>query len=417
MSGSRRTTVPSVSLELPPEREILHCPTAPSGLEWTRNSGSPCLTESRPQQLILVGNHTVALPDEVTVAEWSLERNRIQNERIKAVLGCIRMLEDVLDSNYAILHCSPDRLQEIWRRVQQVVDSIRNHLGPLLDVASVVPRLEEARLQASASFRILASTTLESLDRHSPELPTDGLLGTRKLLCITIGKLHSFLQDTFGGIMAADPRSKFDRDYFLSRRFPRDVEEAEWLYSGVADLSDYLHEVLRESTETILPLVKRLHQEEVLPSEAAWQAMRDFLELMSDLTTKLNELLALRGIRFDEMELLDLYARDFPAKYNQLTALYAAGRDISDRIRASTPAIREQREQSVTDLLHVHAAIGVQVAKLAGSFHTMIQDLDAFLAIWYRGIGERRALLLYSSQSTFVNVTQDHPARVRASAR
>ncbi|MCH7665405.1 MAG: hypothetical protein IH936_05710 [Acidobacteria bacterium] len=375
------------------------------------------MTHSPPKQLILVGNRTVALPEEVSAAAWSLERNRVQNARIKAVLGCIRMLDEVLDSNYAILHCSPDRLQEIWRRVRQIVDSIRNHLGPLLEEPSVVPRLEEARQQASASFQVLASTTLERLARHSPELPTDGLLGMRKLLCVTIGKLHSFLQETFGGIMAADPRSQFDRDYFLSRRFPRDIEEAEWLYRGVANLSDYVHEVLKESTETVLPLVKRLHQEEVLPAETAWQAMREFMDLLRDLTTKLNELLALRGIRFDEMELLDLYAREFPAKYHQLTALYAAGRDISQRIRASTPAVREQREQSVTDLLHVHAIIGVQVAELAGAVHTMILDLDAFLSIWYRSIGERRALLLYSSQSTLVDPTEDYHTRVRASAR
>jgi len=375
------------------------------------------LTHSRPKQLILVGNRTVALPDEVSAGAWSLERNRIQNARIKAVLGCIRMLEEVLDSNYAILHCSPDRLQEIWRRVRQVVDSIRDHVGPLLEEPSVVPRLEEARQQASASFEVLASTTLEGLDRHSSELPTDGLLGMRKLICVTIGKLHSFLQDTFGGIMAADPRSKFDRDYFLSRRFPRDVEEAEWLYRGVANLSDYVHAVLKESTETVLPLVERLQQEEVLPAETAWQAMREFMDLLRDLTTQLNELLALRGIRFDEMELLDLYAQEFPARYHQLTALYAAGRDISQRIRASTPAVREQREQSVTDLLHVHTTIGVQVAELAGAVHTMILDLDAFLSIWYRSIGERRALLLYSSQSMLVDPTEDYRTRVRASAR
>ena len=216
--------------------------------------------------------------------------------------------------------------------------------------------------------------------------------------------------------MAADPRSEFDRDYFLSRRFPRDVEEAEWLYRGVANLSDYVHEVLKESTETVLPLLERLRQEDLLPAETAWQAMGEFMDLLRDLTTKLYELLALRGIRFDEMELLDLYAREFPAKYHQLTALYAAGRDINQRIRASTPAVREQREQSVTDLLHVHATIGAQVAELAGAFHTMILDLNTFLSIWYRSIGERRALLLYSSQSSLIDLTEDYRTRIRASA-
>ncbi|MCP4203270.1 MAG: hypothetical protein GY769_15205 [bacterium] len=374
------------------------------------------MKEPRPEQLIIVGNRTVALPDEVTVVEWSLERNRIQNARIKSILGCIRMLDEVLDSNYAILHCSPDRLQEIWRRVREIVDAIRNHLGPLLDEPSVVPRLEEARRETRASFEILAGTTLSTIDRHSAQLPKDGLVGMRKLLCVTIGKLHAFLQETFGRLMEADPRSKFDRDYFLSRRFPRDVEEAEWLYRGVANLADYVREVRQESTDTILPMIKRLQKEQVLPSETAWTSMRDFVELLRDLATKLNEILALRGIRFDEMELLDLYARQLPAKFHQLTALYQAGRDVSERIKATTPASWPQREQSVTDLLHVHAGIGAQLGELAGAIHDMVLDLEAFLPIWYRSIGERRALLLYSSQSTWVDLTADNRPQVEASS-
>jgi hypothetical protein len=217
--------------------------------------------------------------------------------------------------------------------------------------------------------------------------------------------------------MEADPRSKFDRDYFLSRRFPRDVEEAEWLYRGVANLGEYVHTLLKESTETVLPLLRRLRQEEMLPAETTWQTMREFMELIGDLTIKLNELLTLRGIRFDEMELLDLYAREFPAKYHQLTALYTTGQDISRRIRASTPAVRAQREQSVVDLLHVHAAIAVQVADLADASHRMLLDLDVFLPIWHRSVGERRALLLYNSQAPLVDGPEPYGTQVRAAAR
>ncbi len=374
------------------------------------------MPEPRPEQLILVGSRTVALPEEVTITEWALERNRIQNARIKAVLGCTRMLSEVLDSNYAILHCSPDRLQEIWRRVLEVVDAIRNHLGPLLDEPSVVPRLEEARRETQASFEVLAGTTLSTLERHSHQLPNDGLTGMRKLLCVTIGKLHAFLQDTFGRIMEADPRSKFDRDYFLSKRFPRDVEEAEWLYRGVANLSDYVREVRRESTERILPVMRRLRTEEMLPTESAWKGLCEFVELLRDLTTKLNEILALRGIRFDEMELLDLYARQLPEKFNRLTALYEAGRDISERIKTSTSTSWAQREQSITDLMHVHAGVGAELGKLAGGIHDMILDLEAFLPIWHRSIGERRALVLYSSESSWDDFPADNRLPAETSA-
>ncbi|MFQ5526228.1 MAG: hypothetical protein ACE5GX_08185 [Thermoanaerobaculia bacterium] len=355
------------------------------------------MSKERPEQLILVGNRTVALPDEITITEWALERDNLQNQRIKAVLGSIQMLEEVLDSNYAILHCSPDRLQEIWRRVREVADSVRNRLGPLLSTPSVVPHLEEALQSGRATLEVLSRTTLQDLGQYSDPLPPDELLAMRKLLCVSIGKLHSFLQDTFGRLMEADPRSKFDRDYFLSRRFPRDVEEAEWLYKGVSNLADFVREVLRDSNDTVLPLVNSLREEEVLPAESSWETVEQFVDVLRDVTVKLHEVLALRGIRFDEMEVLDHYARALPEKYHQLTALYEIGHRIAERIKATAPGSWPQREQSLTDLLHTHAVTGDRVATLAQAIHSMILDLDAFLPIWYRSIGERRALLLYGT--------------------
>ena len=64
--------------------------------------------------------YDVELPDGVTTADWGLERVRVQNPSIRSYLGCIRLLEEVLDSNYAILNCSPERLLKIWRQVEQV---------------------------------------------------------------------------------------------------------------------------------------------------------------------------------------------------------------------------------------------------------------------------------------------------------
>ena len=48
------------------------------------------------------------------------------------------------------------------------------------------------------------------------------------------------MQDTFCEIIAADPRSLHDSDYFMSKRFPRDIEEAEWLHASVARLGAFL---------------------------------------------------------------------------------------------------------------------------------------------------------------------------------
>jgi len=81
---------------------------------------------------------------------------------------------------------------------------------------------------------------LRGLDRFPDDVPADQIMEVRKLLCVSIGQIHAFLHDTFGEIMAADPRSLHDADYFLSRRFPRDIEEAEWLHATLVRLGEYL---------------------------------------------------------------------------------------------------------------------------------------------------------------------------------
>ena len=83
------------------------------------------MTEPLPRQYIQVGEHQVALPPGVSVASWSLEKVRVQNPRIRAYLGSLRLLEQTNESNYAILHCSPGRLLQIWRRVRRVCQIIQ----------------------------------------------------------------------------------------------------------------------------------------------------------------------------------------------------------------------------------------------------------------------------------------------------
>ena len=85
------------------------------------------------------GKREVELPEGVTAADWGLERVRVQNPSIRSYLGCIRLLEEVLDSNYAILHCSPERLLKIWRQVEEVNQLMRSELLPTLEQPSVVP--------------------------------------------------------------------------------------------------------------------------------------------------------------------------------------------------------------------------------------------------------------------------------------
>jgi hypothetical protein len=349
----------------------------------------------KPRQLIQVGNHQIALPEGVTAPDWALERVHWQNPRIRAFLGCIRLLEGVLESNYSLLHCSPERLLDIWSKVRQVADLIRNRIAPLLRGRSRIPSLEEARQSAEISLRLLGGQVLDPLARFPANIAPDHLGEVRKLLCVSIGQLHAFLQDTFGEFMAKDPRSVHDSDYFLSRRFPQDIEEAEWLHSTVSRLRDYLERLEQLRPTHLAATAEQMRGDEQLPSRQAWENTALLLEvLINGLTPKLKEVLALRGVRFYEMESLDRYAGEIPVYCRLLLELHDAGTSAVAAMQATRPESDSDRTQNVRDLLACHAAISHRIVGLLAKVDKSLQDLSAFLPLWLQAIERRRALLL-----------------------
>ena len=181
------------------------------------------------RQFIQVGTHRVALPEGVSLTDWSLERVRIQNPRLRIFLTCIQQLEEVSDSNYAILHCSQTRLLEIWRKVREVSRLTQSKLEPTLNEHSWIPSLETARLNALNGYEMLNRTVLAVLEEYPQQVSTSELPEVRRLLCSSIRHIQAFLRDTFSELMAADPRSSHDADYYLSTRFPQEIEAAEGL--------------------------------------------------------------------------------------------------------------------------------------------------------------------------------------------
>jgi hypothetical protein len=350
------------------------------------------------KQLIQIGNHQIELPEGVTALDWALERVNFQNPRIRAFLGCIRLIEGVLESNYALLHCSPERLLDIWSKVRQVTGLIRTRIAPLLEVPSRIPRLEEARQSAGTALAFLDDQLLSPLDRFPAEVPQGQLLDLRKALCVSIGQIHSFLHDTFGEVMASDPRSLHDADYFISRRFPRDIEEAEWLQSTLLKLQEYLAGLEEERPRRLAGLADSIRREEAVPQRQTWEGTREFLEgLLSGLVPKLKEVLSLRGVRFYEMEILDRYTYDVPARCRMLLELYETASDATEGIQNSAGPTREEREQGVRDLLHCHAAFARRMAVQMGEIDKALLDLVAFIPLWLEAIEKRRALLLRRS--------------------
>ncbi len=355
-------------------------------------------SEPDPRRSITVGDHQVLLPAGLTVTDWNIEKVRWQNPRIRTFLGCIRLLGGVLESNYAILHCSPERLQEIWRKVRQVGELIRTEMAPLLRVPSRFPALDEARQRAELSLDMLADSVLADLDRFSAEVPGDQLIKVRKMLCVSIGKIHAFLQDTFGEIMANDPRSFHDADYFLSKRFPEDLEEAEWLHATVSRLAKYLGEMDPDRARRLALLASDVARDKTLPVGRAWDRATAFLEhLVEGLTPKLKEVLALRGIRFYEMEILDRYAVEIPTQCRILMEIHASGRQAIERMKGTFDGSLPEREQSIRDLESCHAVFSERLVALMREIDVELRDLHTFVPIWLDGITKRRALLLKAS--------------------
>jgi hypothetical protein len=353
---------------------------------------------TKTPHVILVGNQPVSLPEGVTALDWALERINYQNPRIRSFLGCIRLIEGVLESNYALLHCSPERLLDIWGKVRQVTHLIRKQLAPLLETPSRIPRLEEARQTAEMSLSMHETHVLRGLDRFQDEVAPGQLMEVRKLLCVSIGQIHSFLHDTFGAVMAADPRSLHDADYFLSRRFPRDIEEAEWLHATLVRLGHYLEELEKERSARLTQPARRMRRDDTVPSAETWEPTADFLKvLLSGLTPKLKELLALRGIRFYEMEILDRHAFEIPHCCRVVLDLQATVVEVIEGIKAAVGVSQPEKEQGVRDLIRCHAAFGRQIAARLEEIDTVLRDLVAFVPLWVEAVEKRRALLLKRS--------------------
>ena len=342
-----------------------------------------------------IGKHEVALPEGVTAADWGLERVRVQNPSIRSYLGCIRLLEEVLDSNYAILHCSPERLLKIWRQVEQVCQLMRSELLPTLEEPSVIPSLDDARRHAEASFRALAETVLRAMERYDHSLRTDQLPEVRKLLCVSIGKIHAFLRDTFGEIVANDPRSRHDADYFLSRRFAQDIEESEWLYSSVYDLGELLDGLEKACSVEFTGFLPRMRKERMIPPEPEWEQTRKLLDvLLSDLMPKLKEVLSLRGVRVNDMESLEAHASSISTDCRLLMEVYSVGRGVIEQLKGVGGPTLNEREQRVNDLISCHRVVSGRMIELLTRLQASLRELAKHIADSKAGIEKRRALML-----------------------
>ncbi len=70
-----------------------------------------------------MNSKTPLLPDGVSLADWALEKNRWQNPRIRAFLGCIRVLDEVFESKDWRIHKVKEKLMPHYETARRMLGS------------------------------------------------------------------------------------------------------------------------------------------------------------------------------------------------------------------------------------------------------------------------------------------------------
>jgi len=335
--------------------------------------------------------------------EWPNEKARWQNPRIRALLGSLRSLNDVLESNVAILHCSPTRLLEIWDTVRTVCRVVQTEVKPLMEQPSALPDLDEAVRSARSMLTFLEGEVFAHVNRL-PDRPDEHEFDElRRTLCVTIGKLHGFLVDTIGKILAADPRSRHDVDYFLARKFPIDVEESEWLQTSVGRLDSELARLNARRPTDLRSVIDTMARSDRLPSPDEWQPLAEFLAALEfNLAPMLETVAGLRAIRFGELEIVQAHARSLAKACVAVSELYATAGFVLDTLTESLDGNNSQATDRVA--ADVERVLCSRTTARLRVIDDELRDLATFVPLWLRNIENRRALMLRPKDDTADNI-------------
>ena len=263
-----------------------------------------------------------------------------------------------------------------------------------MEQPSALPKLDKAVRNARETINFLDGEVFVHLDRF-PDRPEEQQFDElRRTLCITIGKLHGFMVDTLGEILAADPRSHHDVDYFLARKFPRDVEESEWLQTSVGRLDDELVLLNAHRHADLGAVIDGMARSKRLPPPERWQRLSNFLDaLESEFVPKLTSIVGLRAIRIDELEVLQAHARDLPESCRVVRELHATATATLDTLTASF----DTDHGPVIDGTAVGVVEGVLCTRIITCLRVVeneLRDLATFVPLWLSSIEKRRALML-----------------------
>lgn len=325
-----------------------------------------------------------ALPDGVSAADWALERVRTQNPCIRTILRCLHLLERVDTFTYYILHCSPSQLAQVRQQVVRVVTLFDQEGIPRLRESSCIPELGRARAAVLESWEGLTAEGLARIEGGEGGGASTSP-AARRALSHTIGRLEGLLEDAFGRLMAADPRSRRDADYFLSQQFARHVTETETLYGQVYDLQAFLEAQGTVGTRAVNALAALLIRGAAPSVRAAWAPVVQFLRLVrEELLPRLGALVVMQGIRFNEARVLD----ELGVGLRVLVEVIGEQQRNLTEIEA-----RSAREGAVSEG-GSRLIVSQRLAKSLLDFETKYRTLREFMPSWLHNLEARRALML-----------------------
>jgi hypothetical protein len=250
-------------------------------------------------------------------------------------------------------------------------------------------------MNALNGFEMLDRTVLAVIEDYPQNISSSELPEIRRLLCTSIGQMHSFLRDAFSELMAADPRSSHDADYYLSTRFPQEIEAAEGLYGAVFRLNERLRELEPIWTKEIRDLRENMRREQMIPNRDTWKDAESIMNLLvTGLTPHLREITALKGLRFKESQPMDEYTFGITYLCKMLGEVYLLGRDLIDKLKTLPATTFDEREQRVASLVTCHQVTIERLNELLGWVESHLQDLSSYVPTWLKKIENRRALML-----------------------
>jgi hypothetical protein len=153
--------------------------------------------------------------------------------------------------------------------------------------------------------------------------------------------------------------------------------------------------------EHLVEMGKRLSRDYEAADEESWKSLQSFLEsVKSDVTALLREILSLRGIRFDEMEILDRYATELPETCLLISEIGELVRTHKEELRTLPAGSGTAREVILATQMLLQGATNRKLSRLMIDLDERLRDLEAFVPFWLEEIGRRRALLLRSLEDS-----------------